>query len=409
MDATRYLLVLLLVAPSVRAETFDLRGFVTGRAGWATGPESWMEGGFSRLDFDDTVTTVTAEVGIDWTPSPYITAHVHGVARQEPQSFRGRRAGLVAGFFDVHNTSETNRVQLRAGQFFLPTSRENKGDLWSSPYTVTYSAINTWIGQEVRPIGVDLEWRHTTAGFHAFTIGATAFGGNDTMGTLLAWRGWSLGNRLPVFEELVPLPPLWSLPIFIPEQNRAGTTPFRSDMDGVVGWAARGRVAFTDRAMLQVTHVDNRGDHEVYGDEYSWKTKFTMIGAEIGQSERTVLAAEWIRGATAMGPFLDFAQARPVAVGFESAYVLLSQKRGRNRFSVRFDTFSLDDRDGIGATSEEDGQALTVAWLYDLTNHLRTAVEATGVTGDSIMARESGLRHDLSATGLIFELRYNFW
>ncbi|HUP47687.1 MAG TPA: hypothetical protein VNA04_02740 [Thermoanaerobaculia bacterium] len=402
------ILVTFLIGAPAAAETLHLRGFLTGRAGHATGPESWMEGGFGRLDFSETAAMAIAEVGLDWNPSPYFGVHLHGVARAEPESFRGRRAGLVAGFVELRNTSEQNRIQLRAGQFFLPTSRENKGDLWSSPYTVSFSALNTWMGQEVRPVGLDLEWRHTTAGFNALTIGATLFQGNDTMGTLLAWRGWSVGNRLPVFDELAPLPPLWSLPIFIPDQNPDGTTPFRNDLDGRTGWSARARLAYTDRAVLQVTHVDNRGDYLLYGDEYAWKTKFTAVGGEVGSSDGTVVAAEWLRGFTGMGPYLDFLAGRPVMVGFEAAYVLLSHKRGRHRFSGRIDAFSLDDRDNGAEDSTEDGASWTLAWLYELTPRIRTAVEFTQITGDSNLAAESGFSPNTDARSVIVEVRYSF-
>ena len=398
------LCILLLVAPPATGQTLDLRGFLTGRAAHASTPESWLDGGFGRFDFNDTALIASAEVGVDWTPSELVTVHAHGVARPE-------NSGLVAAFIDLHNTSETNRLSLRAGQFFLPTSRENKGDLWSSPYTVTYSAINTWMGQEVRPVGVDVEWRHTTPGFNAVTVGATAFGYNDTMGTLLAWRGWSLGNYLPVYDELAPLPPLWSLPVFISDQNPEGTTPFRSDMDGRIGWSARTRVNFTDRASIQLTHLDNRGDHELYGDEYSWKTYFTLLGIEIGHTESTVLAGEIIHGYTAMGPVLDFLpHGRPVIVEFDSAYLLLSQKRGRHRYSARVDGFRLLDEDGSdGERSDEEGFALTAAWLYDLTARIRTAIELSHVSGESNLARESGFDPDTGGTSMLLEVRYSFW
>ena len=402
------LLALLLLAAPAAAETLQLRGFLTGRAGHATGPESWMEGGWGRLDFSETAATAIAEAGLDWNPSSYFGVHLHGVARAEPESIRGRRAGLIAGFLELRNASDENRIQLRAGQFFLPTSRENKGDLWSSPYTVSFSALNTWMGQEVRPVGIDLEWRHTTPAFNGLTIGGTLFQNNDTMGTLLAWRGWSVGNRLPVYDELAPLPPLWSLPIFIPDQNREGTTPFRNDLDGRIGWSARARLTHTDRAVLQVTHVDNRGDYELYGDEYSWKTKFTTVGLEIGSTQGTVLAAEWLRGFTGMGPFLDFLAGRPVLVGFETAYLLISHKRGRHRVSGRFDAFWLDDRDNGAETSAEYGTSWTAAWMYDLTPRIRTAVELTQITGDSTLAAESGFPANTDARSVIAEVRYNF-
>ena len=406
----RFLVLLLLAASTAGAETLDLRAFVTGRVSSATGPDSWMEGGWGRLDSSDTIATATADIGIDWNPRPWFGAHVHGVARAEPSSFEGRRAGLVAGFLELRNQSETNHLQLRAGQFFLPTSRENKDLFWTSPYTVTYSAINTWIGQEVRPVGVDLEYRHTTAGFNALTVGATAFQNNDTMGTLLAWRGWGVGNRLPVYDELAPLPPLWSLPVFIPDQNREGTTPFRNDLDGRTGWSARARFTHTDRGNIQVTHVDNRGDYLLYGDEYSWKTKFTMVGLEVGSTATTVFAAEALHGYTGMGPFLDFLGGHPVIVEFSSAYGLVSHKRDRHRVSARYDWFELTDEDGSdGEHSDETGYAMTLAWLYDLTPHVRTALEYTQIRGDSTLAAESGFPADTDARSVILELRYNFW
>jgi hypothetical protein len=366
-----------------------------------------MEGAFGRLDFSDFAATATGEAGVDWNPTPYVSAHLHGLVRAEPDSFRGRRAGLVAGYVELHNTSESDRVRVRAGQFFLPTSRENTGDLWSSPYTVNFSAINTWMGQEVRPIGLDLEYRHTTAGFNSFTIGATAFGGNDTMGTLLAWRGWSIGNRLPVFDELVPLPPLWSLPVFIPDQNREGTTPFRSDMDDRIGWSARARFNYTDRAVVQLTHLDNRGDYDLYGDEYSWKTKFTHLALEVGHPETTVVAAEVLHGYTGMGTYLDFLPGRPVIAEFNSAYVLVSKKRASHRFSGRVDWFDLHNEDlSSGEDPTEDGYALTATWLYDITSNVRAALEVVHVKGDSNLARESGFDADTGANAVVFEVRY---
>ena len=67
--------VLLLAATNSTAQTLDVR---------ALGQDSWMEGGFGRLDFDDAVATATADIGIDWNPRPWFGAHVHGVARVEP-------------------------------------------------------------------------------------------------------------------------------------------------------------------------------------------------------------------------------------------------------------------------------------------------------------------------------------
>ncbi|MBV9186894.1 MAG: hypothetical protein JO093_14860 [Acidobacteria bacterium] len=142
-----------------------------------------------------------AQIGAEWAPASWIDLHAHGVARRDQSGAGGKRAGVVEAYVDLHS----EHFEVRAGQFFLGTSRENVGPLWTSPYTVSFSPLNSWIGEEFRPVGVDLAWRPN---FYV-TAGATAFRNNDSMGALLAWRGWSVGNRLSVYNEALPLPPLF--------------------------------------------------------------------------------------------------------------------------------------------------------------------------------------------------------
>ena len=49
----------------------------------------------------------------------------------------------------------TGRVSwsVKAGAFFPTISLENDDLGWTSPYTLTPSAINSWIGEELRTIG----------------------------------------------------------------------------------------------------------------------------------------------------------------------------------------------------------------------------------------------------------------
>jgi hypothetical protein len=44
--------------------------------------------------------------------------------------------------------------------YFPQPSRENVDPLWSSPYTITLSALNTWIGEEVRLTGLEAALVH---------------------------------------------------------------------------------------------------------------------------------------------------------------------------------------------------------------------------------------------------------
>jgi hypothetical protein len=395
---------------SAQTQSFSLNGFLIGRDVRATGQPSWLEGGFGRLDYggngvDDTrnVRQSIAQIGADWTPSRYFDVHVSGLGRTKPEGDQGKSAGVVEAYVDGRLIFGNDTIQLRAGQFFLPTSRENRGPLWSSPYTLSFSAINNWIGQEVRPVGLDLQWQR---GFY-FTFGATAFRDNDTMGTLLAWRGWTVGDRLSVFNEVLPLPPLRSLTQsdFLGFQRADGTVPFEHDLDHRTGYSERVRFTLPERATIQLLHLDNRGDRQLYGGEYSWKTRYDQVSAQVGNPDTVILAAEWMGGSTAMG----LPQFPNVDVGFRSSYVLLSRKQNRTRLSIRGDRFATTDR---AHAAEDDygerGHAITVTVMYDLSQQVRGSLEWTRITGDRLAAQQSGFNPNTTGKALTAELRYSF-
>lgn len=394
----RVLLAVLLLAPAAFAQSsFDLQGYVAARGVNATGPPSWLEGDFGRLeatgDRDDV--TGVAQLGFDWTPSRYFDLHASGVARREPEEFGGDDAGLVEAYADARLFFGLDEVQLRAGQFFLPSSRENKDALWASPYTINFSALNTWIAQEFRPVGVDLEWRHTLQRGHIVTLAATGFRGNDTMGALLGWRGWSVGNRLSAYDEVLPLPPLHSA---FADQRDDGTKPFGRDLDGKTGYATRVRYSVPQRANVQYAYVDNRGDRELHRGEYAWATDFHLISGEIGNPDEFAIAGEVTLGSTGMGFAPAFVQA-----DFYAAYLLVSDKYGRNRWTARYDVFGVDEQDfSLAGNNDERGQSWTLAWLYDVTTAIRAGAEFTQVTGKSFNGEDGNGR------SVTLEVRYTF-
>jgi len=362
--------VLLAFGANGQTQTFTLDGFLSGR-GVSADKEyrSWLERGQGRFDARGDQAFALAQLGADWTPNEHFDVHVSGLARHEPSSFGGRRAGLTEAYFDVAGGG----FQLRAGQFFLPTSRENKGPLWTSPYTLTWSALNTWIGEEVRPVGADLQWKSE---FY-WTIGATAFRDNDTSGTLLAWRGWAMTNRLTVYNEPLPLPPLQD---FIGFQKDV-THPFTHDLDHRTGFAERVRYTLPERADIQLTHFDNRGDQLLHGGfpgEYAWRTRYSQISGEIGTTSATTAAVEWMWGNTRMG----LPQFAHVNTDFQAWYALVTHKFGRNRVTGRIEQFSVTDKAHASRDVYDDhGRAWTAAWLYDFTKTLRGGLEFVQITG----------------------------
>jgi hypothetical protein len=397
MCAMRFAPGILVLATAVslsgQTTSFQVHGFLSLRAIRVDSQPSWSEHGFGRFDVGGasasetrTVNLDVAQLGFDWTPSKWFLVHADGLARREPGGTVGKRAGLVQAYADIYN----DQFRLRAGSFWLPTSRENVDALWTSRYTITTSALNSWIAQEVRPLGIDLQY---SPGFYV-SMGVTAFRDNDTMGTVLAQRGWSLGNRISVYDETIAVP--------APDLR---TRPIGPDLDDRSGFAGRIRVSLPERAMLQVTHVDNRaviGTGQPPDDP--WRTKFTIVGLEAGARSPNTVAAEWSSGDTTLG-FPD----GTYRLDFETAYVLLSRKQGADRYTVRLDRFST--RSHIHSpddASRENGHAVTVAWLREFGPHLRGGLEYAKVKGERLQAALSGFDQQTGGSTITAELRLGF-
>jgi hypothetical protein len=286
---------------------------------------------------------------------------------------------------------------------FLPTSRENVDPLWTSPYTISLSAINSWIGEEVRPTGIDLDYRYELKPGILIRGGATAFLGNDTAGTLLGWRGWSVGNRLSLWNEDLPLPPLDSFDTSFPAQEER-TTPIGTDLDGRPGWSARLRLDAPRGLVAQWTRFDNRGDRALYDDEYSWHTTFDLIGVSWQPVEPITLAAEHMRGETGMG----FAPGDRVDARFESTYALASWRVGQLRLTTRLDWFETEELDFSAAEqNDESGTAIAVALLLDMTRGWSAAVEFDEIEAERPAAGPTLGTTNLDGRALIVRFRYS--
>jgi hypothetical protein len=369
-----------------QTSSLQVHGYLTGRFIRVDSIPSWTERDYGKFDVGGDGAgnsanreTANAQLGIDWSPSSWLLLHADGVARHEPSGTIGSKAGLLQGYVDLFN----QHWRLRAGSFWLPTSRENIDPLWTSRYTITYSALNSWIGQEVRPIGADLQW---SPSFYV-TAGATVFRGNDTMGTELAARGWTLGNRLTVYNESIPQPETYET-----------TKPIERDLDHRNGYAGRLRVQLPERALIQVAHVENRAElaPDIDG-QTPWRTRFDVVSASAGASGPTTIAGEYAWGATTVAfPGGTF------QMNFATAYLLLSHKEGPDRWSVRVERFSANGAVyNPSDASRERGHAVTVAWLRDSGPHLRYGLEYARVSAHRTDSKPGGS----TATA---EIRYGF-
>jgi hypothetical protein len=392
---------------------------------------SWLAGGFGRLPDrsagNGSTTaggTAAARAGVEWEPSLHLRLLAHLAGRRESAALGGRAAGLVEAFADgTLFPRGGDRLRLRAGLFFPPTSRENVAPLWTSPYTLTLSALNTWLAEEMRLRGADLEYALALApegeGEGAeLRLAGGAFDGNDAAGALLAWRGWTLGERPAVLGETLPLPPLPQLATAFADQRDDGTAPVgERDLDGRWGWTARARLGGggARRALLQGWSLDNRGDRALHRGEYAWRTRLRGLGGELGiplagggpasrEGRELRLIAEWATGDSGMG--------RPpgaaVDVDVRAGYLLAAWRGERLRAALRHDRFASDDRDRRpGEPDGERGTAWTAAAFVALRAGLELAIELVEVDADRPGAALAGGPRALDARRLALALRWS--
>jgi hypothetical protein len=385
-------------------------GFVATRLDAADAQSSWIDGGFGRLlggdgsGYDPGV-GIEARLQLDYDAGQNWAARVHLGTRLDHDA-QGRRLGLVEVFVDRRWSAENQHFQVRLGQFFLPTSLENIEPLWVSPYTLSHSALNSWIGEEFRPVGADLRWRRQFDSGSLLELGLTPFFGNDASGAQLAWRGFAWHDRVSFFGETLPLPPLASLadPARFGDQNDAGSKPFGPDLDGRLGFAARAR--FGDLLNTwQLTAVDTQGDTRLYRGEYAWRTRFLIAGWEHNPlGEGWGLATELLAGTSRMGrPDVPNANIR-----MRTGYLLSSYGRDPWRYSLRLEAFDIEDLDRSSAEiNDESGHALTLAAMRQI-GDWRLGLEFLHVDGERPAALLEGLPLQAGGRQLRFEARYLF-
>lgn len=313
--------------------------------------------------FEDDAVSAQLQVGVDWEPTPGFGAHVHLLARNEADESRRGHAGVVQAYVEKNVFLTSDRFRILAGAFFLPTSRENIDSLWETPYTITSSALNTWIGEEFRPIGIDATWMRRTQRRGTLTAGATLFGANDTFGALPIDRGWAISDRWTLLGEHVP--------------SRTNIyTSVSAETDDRLGWSARGKWN-NENATIQYTRIDNRSDARLYGELFNWATRFNIVGGDYAFRDWTFLAETgW--GTTAI-------QTRRGRFSSEirASYLLVSRRIGAFRASVRADEFKAGD---------DQDYAFTGALLWDAHPRLRAAAEAITSDGGERLALEMRYR-----------------
>lgn len=277
---------------------------------------------------------------------------------------------------------EGYRLRIKAGAFYSPISLENRASGWESPYTLSYSAINSWLGEEVRTIGTEaqLDWLGTRTG-HAFDVGLTAglFGWDDGAGAALAQGGFTLTDRQTVLWGRVGAP---------------GVPPLRSaepfhEMDGNAGAYGGLEVRYLDRLVLRFLRYDNNANPSAADPithTIAWNTTFDSAGLRVESGSGWTAIAQFLSGATYIAP-----QGIDVRWPFRASFALLSKRIGPHTFSVRYDRFEVDgpgDSAGEASYAWHKGHALTLAYVFQPAPRWRITLEWLHVASASYVEED---------------------
>jgi hypothetical protein len=338
----------------------DLRALLT------DAERSWTDAGLGKLRYDKQSSGLRlgqAFLSAEADLSNTVTGHIVLSAADD-------RAGAL----DVNEAwllwsplpSGAWKTRVKLGAFFPASSLEIDYDSigWTPARTVSSSAINSWIGEELRTQGAELTLTHKgrqTNSAHDFGLTLAVFGGNDPAGTLMGWRGWAISDRISGLTERLILA---DLPVYrpdgaIPKQSRS--VQLFSELDGRVGYYLGGQYAYAEQVELSALHYDNRGDPlvEKHG-QYAWHTRFDHIGLRLRPAGDWELAAQLMSGETLMGP-------QAVRLRFRAGYLLASHPVAQGLLSLRYDRFRARENDILPSDpNDENGQALALAYRLPL-------------------------------------------
>ncbi|MEI9906409.1 MAG: hypothetical protein WDN06_22780 [Asticcacaulis sp.] len=364
----------------------NYNAWVDVRAVTVDGDTSWLDGGFGKLRYGKGDAGVhVAQGAVLWKPRLADTVTAYVVLQDVPGV--DHPLGIEEAYLKWKPVPKANlRYSFRFGQFFPPVSMEHDGVGWTPLRTLTPSAIDSWIGEEVLVQGLEANIQRNF-GDHVLGLTLGGFRKDDTAGTILAWRGWGLHDISSSENTTLPLPAGdnqgWTQ-IFGAYQAPASRPV--DDVDGRLGYYARIDWRPPAPMAFNLEYYDNQGNPTaVRNAQWGWGTRFYNLGYQAQLNAKTELLAQYMRGHTRMGWNLgDGTWA--IDADFESAYVLVSHTfdtpgfLGGSRLTGRVETFAVKDNSMRDIDDNADrGTSATVAWIKPVNPHLDLTVEAVTV------------------------------
>ena len=369
------LFALALFAPASRAQEIRLNGLADFRLFEPSDIRSNTVGGPGKTEWGSDQNSAKLKLAADAIllhVSVGITPEFRWVSELRADPRQKTAVDIIDSYFSWRPVSLTRwRWGIKAGVFFPPISLENDGNGWTTNWTLTPSAINSWVGDELRTIGPEgtIEWRGDV---DHIQLSVSVFGWNEPTGVAIADRGWTFSGNAPGLFDHIRLPDAFAQqlakggrlagPLYQDEYRQIDNTP---------GWYGAVTWENPDYGRLSVLRYDNEADPAAYDGEFGWRTKFWSLGYS-KHFGSFLLLAQGMVGSSAIEPSRN----NLLTTQFYAGYALLGWERDDWRVALRLDKFGTGQvKAGAGIRESEHGAAITAAVTWSPIKSLRLTAE----------------------------------
>jgi hypothetical protein len=379
---------------------FDVRFYRTDRN------LAWLQGGYNRLRYGGIDSNADGEgdrfatgasipqasLVIDAQIPQNATIHIQtNYSSDAPPGTS--HFGIVEAYASAEKAFDRDALRLRAGGLIPPMSWEHPDVAWSTRYTLTPSAIGSWVGEEVRALGAEGVWERELFPSAKSRLTAGLFSGGDHIGYLLWLRGWTLDD----YQGSLNQEYFYAGKLITPSQ----------ELDGRLGYYGRADFSFFDHAVetgggYWTNNANDKMGLPVAGpatfDNFMtqpFRVSLFHYGGKL-EWRRWALISQYLK-ATITSLSLP-------AQDYYSAYVLGSAEFGRARLSARYDRFWIPS--SFAGASSESGHAFTLFAGWSFTVRQQVAVECIYANARPAFANSPETESSRSEVNRLLQLNY---
>ncbi|MBL8630466.1 MAG: hypothetical protein JNM81_12590 [Rhodospirillaceae bacterium] len=378
----KILIALTLLTPGAAADaqdelpTLNAKGLIDLRLIAPSNTLSWEEKslGKTRYGGEPDVIARLAEAALILQPK--LTWDLSGFVHLTTNTQQKNAVDVVEAFLS-YKPAPTGHfgVRAKAGAFFPPISLENTSLAWTSPYTISSSAINSWVGEELRSTGAELTLFARGEDL-TFSVLGSGFYFNDPAGTVLAWRGWAIHDREAGLFDRLGLP---DVRIVRPAGRLFRQAPYIepfTEIDNRMAYYVGARLESEDWGELRAMYYSNPADdRELKNGQWPWDTAFKSFGFKSTLPGDVDVIGQYMSGYTAVVT-VPGALSPVVDTEFMSAFVLFSHAWDQHRVSARLEYFETKDEDVLFPDDNNEwGNAVTLAYVFRPTDNQRLTFE----------------------------------